>query len=285
MKEEGVLMKTSDGKLTTTDGLSLYWKCWLPESTPKAVVQVIHGYAEHIDRYTNVVNELVPAGYAVFGNDHRGHGKSDGKRGHIHSFQEFIEDEKLFRSEVIKRKFPDIPYLILGHSMGSLIAMNLVEQYPDDTRCLVLSGTGSGPGTEISPALILITKIVSRILPGIHVKSPLPPEFISRDPDTVQAYKDDPLVYNVITPRLAEQMNTYTTIGAYNAFKIKIPVLIQYGSLDTALSGQQRLFELVGAQDKAIRCYEGLKHEVYNELPQDRAVVLKDLREWLDSHL
>ena len=278
-------MKTSDGKLTTTDGLSLYWNSWLPESTPKAVVQVIHGYAEHIDRYTNVVNELVPAGYAVFGNDHRGHGKSDGKRGHIHSFQEFIEDEKLFRSEVIKRKFPDIPYLILGHSMGSLIAMNLVEQYPDDTRCLVLSGTGSGPGTEISPALILITKIVSRILPGIHVKSPLPPEFISRDPDTVQAYKDDPLVYNVITPRLAEQMNTYTTIGAYNAFKIKIPVLIQYGSLDTALSGQQRLFELVGAQDKAIRCYEGLKHEVYNELPQDRAVVLKDLREWLDSHL
>ena len=278
-------MKTSDGKLTTTDGLSLYWKCWLPESTPKAFVQVIHGYAEHIDRYTNVVNELVPAGYAVFGNDHRGHGKSDGKRGHIHSFQEFIEDEKLFRSEVIKRKFPDIPYLILGHSMGSLIAMNLVEQYPDDTRCLVLSGTGSGPGTEISPALILITKIVSRILPGIHVKSPLPPEFISRDPDTVQAYKDDPLVYNVITPRLAEQMNTYTTIGADNAFKIKIPVLIQYGSLDTALSGQQRLFELVGSQDKAIRCYEGLKHEVYNELPQDRAVVLKDLREWLDSHL
>jgi len=276
-------MKTSDGKLTTTDGFSLYWKSWLPEGKPKAVVHLIHGYAEHIDRYMNVVNKLVPAGYAVFGNDHRGHGRSDGKRGHINSFQEYIEDESLFRSEVIKRKFPDTPCCILGHSMGSLIAMNLVEQYPDDTVCLVLSGTGSGPGPEINSALIFITKILSRLLPGIHVKSPLPPEFISRDPETVQAYKDDPLVYNVITPRLAEQMNTYTTIGAENAGKINIPVLIQYGSLDTALSGQQRLYDLVGARDKTIKCYEGYKHEVYNELPQDREVVLEDLREWLDS--
>ena len=278
-------MKTSDGKLTTTDGVSLYWKSWLPDNKPKAVVHLIHGFAEHIDRYKNVVEELVQAGYAIFGNDHRGHGHSDGKRGHVNSFQEFIEDEKLFRSEVVKRKFPDIPYFILGHSMGSLIAMNLVEQSPEDTKALVLSGTGSGPGPEISSALLFITKILSKILPGVHVKSPLPPDFISRDPETVKAYTDDPLVYNVITPRLAEQMNTYTTIGANNAGKIKIPVLIQYGSLDTSLSGQDRLYEMVGAKDKTIKRYEGCKHEVYNELPQDRTKVLNDLHEWLDEHI
>lgn len=278
-------MDTLDGKLTTTDGCSLYWKAWLPNATPKAVVHIIHGYAEHIDRYATVIDELVPAGYAVFGNDHRGHGRSDGKRGHVRSFQEFIDDENLFRNEVIKRRLPGIPSFILGHSMGSLIAMNFVEQFPDDIKGLVLSGTGSGPGTEISAALIFLTKVLSKILPGIQVKSPLPPEFISRDPDVVQAYTNDPLVYNVITPRLAEQMNTYTTIGANNAGKIKIPVLIQYGSLDTALSGQKRLYDLVGSEDKAIRCYEGYKHEVYNELPQDRALVLKDLHEWLDRHL
>jgi acylglycerol lipase len=281
----GLSMKTLDGKLTAIDGFSLYWKAWLPKDKPKAVVHVIHGYAEHIDRYMNVIEELVPAGYAVFGNDHRGHGRSDGKRGHVKSFQEFIEDEKLFRDEVIKRQLPDTPYFIIGHSMGSLIAMNFVEQYPDDTKGLVLSGTGSGPGTEISSVLIFLTKILSKLLPGIPVKSPLPPEFISRDPEVVQAYKDDPLVYDVITPRLAEQMNTYTTIGANNAGKIKIPTLIQYGSLDTALSGQERLYDMVGAEDKTIKRYEGYKHEVYNELPDDRAIVLKDLHEWLDGHL
>lgn len=278
-------MDTLDGKLTAGDGHSLFWKAWLPEGTPKAALHIIHGYAEHIDRYQNVVDELVPAGYALFGNDHRGHGRSDGKRGHVNSFQEFIEDEKLFRDEVIKRKYPEIPYFILGHSMGSLIALNFVEQFPGDAKGLVLSGTGSGPGSEIGKPILYLTKILSRILPGISVKSPLPPEFISRDPDVVKAYTQDPLVYNVITPRLAEQMNTYTAVGADNAGKITIPSLIQYGSIDTSFSGQERLYDLIGASDKTIKRYEGLKHEVYNELPDDRAMVLKDLHEWLDGHL
>ncbi len=278
-------MSTEDGKLTTPDGLSLYWKVWVPDGKPRAVVQVIHGYAEHINRYGNVVDELLAAGYAVAGNDHRGHGRSEGRRAYVNSFQEYINDERQLRDEVIRRKFPETPYFILGHSMGSLIAMNFTEQTQDRLRGLVLSGTGSGPGPEISKALVLATKIMSRLLPRIHVKSPLPPEFISRDLSVVEAYVNDPLVFNVITPRLAEQMNTYTLIGAARAGMIKVPVLIQYGSLDTALSGQQELHGALGSTDKTIRCYQGLKHEVYNELPADRAVVLSDLRSWLDARI
>lgn len=278
-------MAIENGKLMTPDGFSIYWKAWLPEGKPKAVVQIIHGYAEHIDRYKFVVDMLLPEGYAIFGTDHRGHGRSDGRRAYINSFQEFIDDQKQFSDEVIRKRLPDVPYFILGHSMGSLIAMNFVEQYPNGLKGLVLSGTGSGPGPEISKALIKITKVLSKLLPKIHVKSPLPAEFISRDMDVVQAYKNDPLVFNVITPRLAEQMNTYTVIGASNAGKIKMPVLIQFGSLDTALSGQKELFETIGATDKTFKRYEGLKHEVYNELPPDRATVLSDLRAWLDARL
>lgn len=278
-------MKTESGTIKAQDGISIYWKGWVPDNAPKAVVQVIHGYAEHIDRYGNVVGELLPAGYAVFGTDHRGHGHSDGKRGHVKSFQEFIDDEKQFYREVIKARFPGIPYFILGHSMGSLIAMNYVEQNAVDVKGLVLSGTGSLPGTDIPKILLTLTKILSRIMPAVHIKSPLPPEFISRDMDVVKAYVDDPLVYNVITPRLAHEMNRYVVIGAQNAFKIKIPVLIQLGSKDTAFSGQKELFEMVGAKDKTFKRYEGLKHEVYNELIADRVKVLADLREWLDRHL
>jgi acylglycerol lipase len=278
-------MKTQTGTFTAHDKTSIYWKGWVPEHTPKAVVHVIHGYAEHIDRYGNVVNELLPARYAIFGTDHRGHGHSDGKRGHVKAFQEFIDDEKQFAREVIKTRFPGIPYFILGHSMGSLIAMNYVEQSADGVKGLVLSGTGSQPGTDIPKALLILTKILSKILPSVHVKSPLPPEFISRDMDVVKAYVDDPLVYNVITPRLAYEMNRYVVIGAQNASKIKIPVLIQLGSQDTAFSGQRELFEMIGAQDKTFKRYEGLKHEVYNELAADRIKVLADLRLWLDKHV
>ncbi|MGO9145911.1 MAG: lysophospholipase [Desulfomonilia bacterium] len=278
-------MNTLSGTFTTQDGTTLYWKAWLPDGTPKAVIHLIHGYAEHIERYGNVVNELVPAGYAVFGNDHRGHGRSQGRRGHVKSFQDFIEDERQFYTQVIRKELPDTPYFVLGHSMGSIIAMNYVEQNPDELKGLVLSATGSQPGTDIPKILITLTKILSKILPAIHVKSPLPPEFISRDPDVVKAYVDDPLVYNVITPRLAHEMNRYVVLGAEKAFMIKTPVLIQLGSQDTAFSGQKELYEKIGAKDKSFKLYDGLKHEVYNELPNDRAKVLADLRNWLDSHL
>lgn len=280
-------MKTQSGNFKAQDGTPIYWKGWTPDDAArvKAVVHVIHGYAEHIDRYGNVVGELLPADYAVFGTDHRGHGKSEGKRGHVLSFQEFIDDEKQFQRDVIRAKFPNLPCFVLGHSMGSLIAMNFVEQSAEGIRGLVLSGTGSRPGTDIPKILLAATRILSSLLPSIHVKSPLPPEFISRDPEVVRAYVEDPLVYNVITPRLAHEMNRYVVIGAQNAGRIQIPVLIQLGSRDTAFSGQKELFEMVGAKDKTFKPYEGLKHEVYNELLEDRTRVLADLRTWLDKHV
>ncbi|HPC48165.1 MAG TPA: lysophospholipase [Deltaproteobacteria bacterium] len=266
-------------------GLSLFWKAWIPHGQARAVVHLIHGYAEHVDRYANVVEALVPAGYAVLGNDHRGHGRSAGRRGHVRRFQDFVEDEHRFCTEVIRSRIPGVPRFVLGHSMGSLIALNYVEQRPDDVKGLVLSGTGSAPGTDIPRFLVTLTRILSSLLPSIHVKSPLPPEFISRDPDVVKAYVEDPLVYNVITPRLAHEMNRAVVQGAANAHSITVPVLIQLGSRDTAFSGQKELYEMIGSGDKTFRLYEGLKHEVYNELPEDRARVLADLRSWLDAHL
>jgi len=163
--------------------------------------------------------------------------------------------------------------------------MNYVEQNAVGMKGLILSGTGSLPGKDIPKILLTIIKILSKILPAVHVKSPLPPEFISRDMDVVKAYIEDPLVYNVITPRLAYEMNRYVVIGAQNSGKIKIPVLIQLGSRDTAFSGQRELFEMIGSTDKTFKLYEGLKHEVYNELAADRAKVLADLKNWLDGHI
>ena len=278
-------MNTREGRLTVKGGLALYWKAWLPGGTPRAVVHLIHGYAEHVGRYANVVGELVPAGYAIFGNDHRGHGKSGGKRGHVNNFKEFIDDERLFSLEVIRPALPDAPCFLLGHSMGSIIALNYAEQHPDGLKGLILSGTGSLPGKGIPRAIMAVTKVLSKLLPGIQVKSPLPPEFISRDPDVIRAYLEDPLVFDVITPRLAEQMQQYLRIGTSNAGKISMPVLIQHGSADTSFSGQRELLDGIAARDKTFMLYEGLRHEVYNELPADRARVLSDLQAWLDNHL
>lgn len=278
-------MNIREGKLNAKDGLSIYWKAWIPDEKTKSVIHLIHGYAEHASRYANVVNELLPAGYAVFGTDHRGHGKSDGRRGHVESFQDYIDDEKQFALEVIKPAFPDVPYILVGHSMGSLITLNYAEQFPEGIKAIVLSGTGSQPGRGVPKFIIALTKVLANILPKIHVKSPLPPEFISRDPEVVKAYVNDPLVYNVITPRLANEMNKFLLSGGANAGRITSPVLILHGSEDTAFSGQKDLLETIGATDKTLKIYDGLRHEVYNELPADRAKVLADLRIWLDAHI
>lgn len=277
-------MEIKQGRFSSK-GLSIFWEAWLPKESPKAVVHTIHGFGEHIDRYKNVVDELVPSGYALIGTDHRGHGRSGGRRCHVKSFMEFIEDERQLFTEVISSLLSDVPYFVLGHSMGSIIAMNYAERYPGGIKGLILSGTGSTPGSSVSKASLILAKIASRIAPGIHVKSPLPPDFISRDPDVVKAYVDDPLVYDIITPRLAEQMYTYLAKGFEDASRIKLPVLIQCGSSDTSFSGQEDLYNRIDSKDKTIHIYEGLKHEVYNELLDDRAKVLGDLHTWVDKHV
>ena len=277
-------MVSNEGKLLSGDGFNLFWKAWIPDAKPKAVIHIIHGYAEHVDRYKNVVDELVPDSYLVIAKDHRGHGRSDGKRGHVKSFEQYIEDERTFYKEIIEKDYNGIPYLVLGHSMGSIIALNYADRYQDDINGMILSGTGSKPGKAIAKAKVLLSKIGSRLFPGVHVKSVLPPEFISRDPDTVKAYVDDPLTYDVITPRLAEQMYTYLDLGFSKAGNISIPVLIQCGSADTSFSGQEELYNAMASNDKTIKIYEGLKHEVYNELEEDRKLVLKDLHNWLNEH-
>ncbi len=277
-------MKSNEGRLISNDGLNLFWKAWIPEAKPRAVVHIIHGYAEHVGRYKNVVDELVSDNYLLIGKDHRGHGKSEGKRGHIKSFEQYISDDRAFFKEIIEKDYPDTPYFVLGHSMGSIIALNYAEKYQADMAGLILSGTGSKPGKAIGKAIVLLSKIGSMLFPNIHVKSVLPPEFISRDPDVVKAYVDDPLTYDVITPRLAEQMYTYLDLAFKNAPSINIPVLVQCGSADTSFSGQDELYNAIASQDKKISIYEGLKHEVYNELEKDRIKVLKDLHDWLNEH-
>lgn len=278
-------MQTENGTFQTTDGQSLFWKAFLPEGEIKAVLQVFHGISEHIDRYVHVIDELVPAGFAVIGNDHRGHGRSSGKRCYVSSFQEYMDDEYRFRQEIVIPRFTGMPHFILGHSMGSIIAMHYVRQHPEGLRGLVLSGTGSTPGPLFNKATIMGLKLFSRLLPGLQIRSPLPPEVISHDPVEVRAYVNDPLVSTTITPRLVEQINAYLESGVKGLCALTLPVLIQFGSEDTSFRGQEELFRDIGARDKTFFRYDGLRHEVYNELIEGRTRALADLRVWMNNHL
>ncbi|MFX1595780.1 MAG: alpha/beta hydrolase [Promethearchaeota archaeon] len=277
-------MKHQEGEFIGLKDLKIYYQAWIPE-VPKAIIQLVHGGFEHSGRYQNVVNELIPEGYAIYANDHRGHGRSEGLRNYVDSFDQFIEDEKIF-CDLIKEKHTALPIFMLGHSLGSYIAIYFTEKYEHLLKGLILSGTGTSPGKETSRFLKLLVKGFAKITPKMKFNPRLDAIFLSHDPEVVKNYKSDPLVHaDTITARLGYEMvknfkNLKATISNF-----KINLLVQCGSEDKLFKGSKLLDEWFKMNDKTIKIYQGLYHEVYNELEKDRKIVLKDLRDWLNGHL
>jgi len=277
-------MKHIEDSFIGINGVRLYYQVWRPEKNLKAVVQVIHGLAEHSGRYLNIVNALIPRGYAIYAADHRGHGKSEGLRAYVKKFEYYVKDQKTF-FDLIKENKPNLPIFLLGHSMGAIIAQMYAVTYPEDLKGLVLSGAGTQlGGTGSSTFLRGVTKLLSKIIPKRKIDPKLSKE-ISRDPNVVTAYEDDPLVFSKITFKLATELMAASMQAKKLISQIRIPTLVQSGSSDKLVLGANELDELMSMPDKTIKIYEGLYHEVYNELIEDRRRVLKDLGDWLDDHI
>jgi len=263
------------------DGIKLYYQVWRPEETPKAVVQIMHGFGEHSGRYLNVVNELVLRGYVVYANDHRGHGKSEGIQLYVKRFQDFIEDEKILFN-LINEKEPDLPHFILGHSMGSTIAELYAVTYPEKIQGLVLSGVAIQMGA-VSGVMKALLKFFGLLAPKMRITMDLAPQ-LSHDPEVVKAYREDPLVFKRPTLKLGIEFTNNLTKARKLLGQIKIPILVQSGSEDKAMLGAEKFNDLLTVEDKTVKIYPGLFHEVYNELEDDRKTVLGNLGDWLDSH-
>lgn len=277
-------MEKKNGTITGLGGLELFWQAWLPESL-RAVVFLIHGFGEHSGRYNNVVETLVPEGIGIYALDHQGHGRSQGLQGHVDSFHDYVIDVRSFFTQAVLPAAGNLPVFVLGHSMGSIIAMNYVTEYSEGLKGYILSGTGASSPISGGKVLQGITAFLSRMAPRARIKFPLPPEFISRDPEVVAAYKADELVHSKISFRLARGMNTSLTSGAKAIAGLDLPVLIQCGSEDESFAGQQELFDSLQSKDKTLKIYQGYKHEVYNELQADRQRALADLAAWLNQQI
>ncbi len=275
-------MKHSEDYLTSFDELQLYYQVWRPDTDAKAVVQVIHGFGEHSGRYLNIVNELIPRGYIVYVADHRGHGKSEGIQMYVKKFDHFVEDQRDFFN-LIDQKEPNLPHFILGHSMGSIIGSLYTLKYPEGIKGLVLSGAATHNRT-LTGFMKVMAKFVGTIAGKMRMSVDLA-DGLSHDQEVVQAYRDDPLVYKKPTIRLGAEFARGIDKAKSLLNQIKIPVLVQSGSEDPEMLGAAEFENLLQCEDKTVKIYEGLFHEVYNEVEKDRQVVLKDLGEWLDNHI
>jgi lysophospholipase len=265
-------------------GAKLHITHWLPEGRPKAVILLAHGYAEHAGRYTHVAKRLTDAGYAVYAIDHWGHGKSDGTPGFVPRFSAFTDGlaELLTLVEV---NHGDTPRLLLGHSMGGLIATLFLIERQSAFGAAALSGPAIVPGAPPSRFTVWISRFLSRFFPRLGVLA-LDANGVSRDPAVVAAYRADPLVYTgKIGARLGKEFMDAMAAAQAGAPKITLPILLQHGEKDSlaSVAGSQYLFDHVSSADKTLKIYPGLFHEIYNE--PEQAVVLADLVGWFDAHV
>jgi acylglycerol lipase len=277
-------MNHIEGNFHGVRNTEIYYQAWLPGGEAKAVLLFVHGMGSHSGRYSNIVDPLVPRGIAVYGFDQIGHGKSSGERGTVKRFEDFTDTLAVYR-EKIKSEQTGKPVFLFGHSLGGLIAADYLLDHQADFRGAILSAPAVKVGENISPARILIGRILSVIAPRAGVMR-LDPAGLSHDPAVVEAYLRDPLVFHGRIPaRLAAEMLKAMRRVAAEAHRITLPLLtFQGGAEKTVNSGGARmLYERAGSVDKSIKIYEGLYHETFNE--PERARVLEDMRDWLEAQI
>jgi alpha-beta hydrolase superfamily lysophospholipase len=232
----------------------------------------------------NVVNHFVPLDYAVYGIDHVGHGKSDGEREMVEDFDDFTDTLSIFYKMVAQWQ-TDTPIFILGHSMGGLLSSYYLIDHQADFKGAIISGPVVKIGEGISQATIIMGKILSKIAPKMGILA-LDVNAISKDPAVVTAYENDPLVFHGKTSaRLGSEMLSAMQRVNSEASKITLPIILVHGSEDALAdpAGSQMLYDETNSKDKTLKIYDGLYHEVFNE--PERGQVLKDVENWLESHL
>ncbi len=276
-------MEHIEGNFAGVRNTNIYYQGWLPEGDINAVLLVVHGLGEHSGRYMNIVGHFVPLGYAVYGLDHIGHGKSDGTREFVESFDDFTAPLIIFYKMVVEWQ-PGIPIFLLGHSLGGLIASYYLLEHQDKFKGAIISAPTVEIGDSVTQLTITMAKVLSKIAPKAGVMS-LDATTISKDPEVVAAYISDPLVFHgKTTARLGAELLSAMMRSSAEAGTITLPVIIVQGAEDALVEphGAQMLYDTIGSEDKTLKIYEGLWHEVFNE--PERAIVLKDVEDWLSSH-
>jgi alpha-beta hydrolase superfamily lysophospholipase len=281
-------MRHEQVTLTGQHGLRLFAQSWHPDGPPVGSVVIAHGYAEHSDRYRHVAAALVDAGWSVHALDHRGHGRSGGRRGVTDHLAWLVADLDLVverataADEPAPSGAPRLPVL-LGHSMGGGLAAAYAISSQAKLSALVLSGPTLGMEQSV-PAVQRVAMIaLSAVAPGLGTVA-LPADAVSRDPEVVAAYRADPLVFHGKIPaRTAREMLRASDLVKDRAGELRLPLLIAHGSADklVPLAGSRALHADAGSADKTLTVYEGLFHEIFNEPEKDR--VIADVVSWVGS--
>jgi alpha-beta hydrolase superfamily lysophospholipase len=265
-------------------GVRIVYDVWTPDTDPRGVVVLAHGLGEHARRYDHVAQRFGESGLITYALDHRGHGRSGGKRVYLRDMSEYTDDFHTLVG-IAAADHPGLTRVVLGHSMGGGIVFAYGVEHPDDYAAMVLSGPVVAAQDAVSPVMLFVVRFLGKIAPGLPVEE-LPADAVSRDPDVVAAYIADPLVHHGKVP--AGIIRALLGVGEtmpQRAGALTAPLLVVHGEQDklVPVAGSHHLVECVGSTDVHLKVYPELYHEVFNE--PERAVVLDDVTSWIEVRL
>jgi alpha-beta hydrolase superfamily lysophospholipase len=273
------IMQHQEGTFAGGGNLTLYYQSWHPSVPPHAIVTIVHGLGAHSGWFANLVRCLVENGYAVYGFDLRGHGRSAGQRGYINSWEEFRSDLRAFR-QLIALAAADLPCFLLGHSLGGTIVLDYVLRDPTSFQGAI----AMAPALEhvgIPPVRLGIGYILSVVCPRFALDTGIGLAVGARDPELLNAFDRDPLRHRQGTARLVtEFFKTVDWIESHIS-QLQIPLLILHGDADRVACPEtsRRLYNLATIADKELQAYPGLYHELHHDFDYEQ--VLSDLVAWL----
>jgi len=276
-------MKYTEFKLKTFDGLSLFGQNWQSEIQPKAVICLIHGLGEHSRRYANVADALTQAGYVIFAFDLRGHGKSEGLRGHIPSYEAIMQDISSLL-EVTNKKFPQLPLFLYGHSLGGNLVLNYVLRHQPHLKGVIATAPWLRLAFEPPAFKIALGKMTNCIWPSFSQKSGLDTKALSHDLKVVHTYENDPMVHDRISARMFISFYQAGQWALEHASEFSLPLLLMQGGADKIISVEAgRKFSSKIKENCTLKIWDSLYHEIHNE--PEKEEVFRFLIDWLDKRV
>ncbi len=272
--------------LTASDGDIIAVQDWpftdngLDDDRPRGTVLIVHGLGEHAARYAQTADAMNSWGYTVRSYDQYGHGDSGGRRGALSSDTRLLNDLADVIDGTRRLMAPNEPLILLGHSMGGVVATQFVLRKMRPVEGLVLSSPGFDPGLSGMQKMLLAT--MPLIAPNLRVSNGLKLQYLCRDPSVLKAYRDDPLVHNRISVRLAKWIATRGAACIAQAATLATPTLLLYAGADRMVNpaGSSAFAQAAPARWGHVQCFDDMYHEILNDTEREEVLVV--IQHWLE---
>lgn len=274
-------MRSETGLWKIENGLQIFTRAWLPESAIGAAVVLVHGLGEHSGRYAHLASFLTEHGIAVYTFDLPGHGKSQGSRGHIPSYSFVSRMLTDFCSEVARNQ-PEMPLILYGHSLGGALVLYHLLTHPNGVDAAMVTSPGLIPANPPSAATLVMARLLANILPAGAINNQLDLTGLSRDPQVIQAYRDDPLTHDRVSFALGLDLIEKGQWILENAATLSVPTLLMVGSADRLVNPNPVIrFAKAIPRCTTFKLWDGFYHELHNEPEKD--AVFQTLLDWILS--